>query len=155
MSSNRSEVVRIGSTPLQPPLLEQEFMATLDEQAGGVVCFTGRVRQDAQGQPEALFLDHYPGMTERIIQQHVLNACQRFTLLQVQIQHRIGKIAAGEAIVWVAVAAVHRRQAFEGCAFLMDFLKTEAPLWKKNMGNEAAWVESRPEDQQAKALWLL
>jgi molybdopterin synthase catalytic subunit len=120
---------------------------------GGVVSFTGLARSEA-GEVVALELEAYPGFTEPWIADLAQVARQRFSLLDLLIVHRIGMIAPGEAIVFVAAAARHRRQAFEGADFLMDYLKSQAPFWKKQHGQAGAhWIEPRSLDYQDLQRW--
>jgi len=120
--------------------------------AGAVVTFTGRVR--AEEGLTALKLEHYPGMTQSEIHRHIAEAERRWPLLGVIIVHRVGIMHPGEPIVLVVVAAAHRREAFEACEFLMDYLKTEAPIWKEEQrGDKSEWVAAKPFDQEAAERW--
>jgi molybdopterin synthase catalytic subunit len=120
---------------------------------GAVATFTGVARAE-EGQTTILELEAYPGFTEREIEKIAAQARARFGLLDLQVLHRIGQIAPGEPIVFVATAATHRRAAFEACDFLMDYLKSKAPFWKKEHGpGGARWVEPRPEDHADVARW--
>ena len=121
--------------------------------AGAMVQFVGVVRgQEVQ----ALELEHYPGMTEKALTAIAQAAQQRFQLLAISVIHRVGRLLQGESIVLVAVAAAHRRAAFEGAHFVMDYLKTQAPFWKKeHLRNGASrWVDARATDDSALARWL-
>jgi molybdopterin synthase catalytic subunit len=119
---------------------------------GAVASFTGFVR--AEEGLTSLSLEHYPGMTEREIGRHVEEAEKRWPLLGVTVIHRIGELKPGECIVLVAAAALHRREAFAACEFLMDHLKTQAPFWKKEIKfGETHWVEAEASDQKAKERW--
>ncbi len=131
------------------------FETAQDHASGAVVTFSGRVRVDAHcPHLQSLYLEHYPGMTERVIEQHVQQAHQRFGLLDAAVIHRVGYMQPGEVIVWVAVAAQHRRASFEGCSYLMDFLKTEAPFWKKEVAvDHESWVAAKNSDVRAKLRW--
>jgi molybdopterin synthase catalytic subunit len=122
---------------------------------GAVVTFSGICRGDEDGALiEALTLEYYPGMAEAEIERHVKEAEARWPLLGVRIVHRVGRMVPGETIVLVAVASKHRRAAFEAAEFLMDYLKTDAPFWKKEAsGGESRWVEARTEDDKARARW--
>jgi len=122
---------------------------------GAVVTFVGLVRDSAESEAiSALELEHYPGMTEKALQEIVDQAQQRWTLQGVRIVHRIGKLQPAEQIVMVAVASPHRGEAFAACEFIMDFLKTRAPFWKKEYtGQGAHWVDARVSDDQALARW--
>lgn len=124
-----------------------------DPQAGAQASFLGLVRNDG-GHLQALELEHYPGMTEQAIAAMVREAGQRFGLSGAIVRHRVGQLKVGEPIVWVLTAAPHRRAALDGCAFLIDYLKTQAPFWKKEHGAEgSAWVDAREADDAALARW--
>ena len=122
---------------------------------GAVASFVGYVRdynQDAV--VSELLLEHYPGMTEKALENIVEQAEQRWPLLRVKLVHRVGLLGLGEPIVFVAVASAHRQAAFAACQFIMDYLKTRAPFWKKEHTEQGArWVEGRDSDQQAAARW--
>lgn len=119
---------------------------------GGVASFVGVVRGDDDLQ--SLTLEHYPGMTEREIASHVEEAAKRWPLLGATIIHRVGTLKPGERIVLVVTASSHRGAAFEACEFLMDYLKTRAPFWKReDRGGESAWVEARASDDEAAKRW--
>ncbi|MEZ5893591.1 MAG: molybdenum cofactor biosynthesis protein MoaE [Parvularculaceae bacterium] len=123
--------------------------------AGAVVSFLGKVRGAHAGEAvSALELEHYPGVTERSIAEMEREARARWPLDDILIIHRVGRIGPGETIVFVAAASAHRRAAFEAADFLMDYLKTEAMLWKKEVrdGGEA-WIEPRPDDYQDAGRW--
>ncbi len=126
-----------------------------DNSVGAVATFVGYVRNTNQGiNVSSLFLEHYPGMTERSLQLIVDQAKERWPLQRVKIVHRVGLLSAGEPIVFVGVASEHRHAAFDACTFLMDALKTQAPFWKREetqSGNH--WVSSRESDQQAAKRW--
>jgi molybdopterin synthase catalytic subunit len=99
-------------------------------------------------------LEHYPGMTERAIEAMVDEARRRFDIRGVRVIHRVGALAPAEQIVLVAVSAAHRGQAFQACEFLMDYLKTQAPFWKKEQGPDGGrWVDARATDDAALARW--
>lgn len=122
---------------------------------GAVATFVGYVRDLNQGdQVSELFLEHYPGMTERSLQQIIDQAHQRWPLQRVTIVHRVGALKVGEPIVFVGVASEHRQEAFDACNFLMDYLKTRAPFWKReHTPSEERWVEGRESDQLAVNRW--
>lgn len=126
-----------------------------DGGVGAVVSFVGTVRDRSEGAAvSALELEHYPGMTESAIEAMVAEAGRRFEIRAVRVVHRVGLLRAGEQIVLVAVAAAHRGTAFEACEFLMDYLKTQAPFWKKQTTPEGArWVDARVADDAALARW--
>ena len=120
---------------------------------GARVVFSGHVR-DEQGKVRALFLEHYPGMTEAAMENIARAAQQRWPVNLIEIIHRVGELAVGDEIVRVTVCATHRRAAFEACAFLMDMLKSEVPLWKKVLSGGAwHWVEARDADAHAASRW--
>ncbi len=131
---------------------EIEALVADDPAAGAVANFVGLVRGgDGLG---ALTLEHYPGMTEREIAKIVAEAAARWQLCGVTVIHRVGRLEVGGRIVLVAVAAAHRGSAFEACAFVMDYLKTRAPFWKREeRDGKAQWVESRTSDDAAAERW--
>jgi molybdopterin synthase catalytic subunit len=124
---------------------------------GAVVTFIGYVRDLNIGQPvNELFLEHYPGMTEKSLEQIADEARERWPLLGVEIIHRMGALSVCEPIVFVGVSSKHRHMAFEACAFIMDVLKTRAPFWKRETTPEGAhWVQARDCDQNAALRWSL
>ena len=123
--------------------------------AGAVVTFLGLVRDlDGGSRIESLFLEHYPGMTESSIEAIVEEAGRRWDLMGSTVIHRVGRLEAAEQIVLVVVASSHRRDAFLACQFIMDFLKTRAPIWKKELTKEGEnWVAWRDSDLDAAAGW--
>lgn len=151
----------MAAAALQAQVQEQTFDAGALQQAlvgadsGAVVTFTGHVRGGAG--PDAvtcLELEHYPGMTERSLLAILEDAAARWVLLAAAVVHRVGRLAPGEPIVWVGVSAAHRGEAFAACEFIMDFLKTRAPFWKKeHRADGATWVESRSSDDDRAARW--
>ncbi len=123
---------------------------------GAIANFVGVVRDNTSANAlQTMELEHYPGMTERSIHDVIQRACQRWSLLAVSVIHRVGQLQPGDQIVYVGVASAHRQSAFDGCAFIMDYLKTEAPFWKKETlaSGESAWVSARDDDQQALKKW--
>ena len=121
--------------------------------AGAVVSFTGVMRDEA-GQVEAMQIEHYPAMTAPAIAAMVREAEQRWPLQNVWVVHRFGDLHPGEVIMMVATAARHRADAFAAADFLMDYLKSRAPFWKKERrANGAAWVEAKASDAAALARW--
>ena len=122
-------------------------------ETGAVASFTGLARAEG-GETKILELEAYPGFTEAQIRAIAETARTRFDLQDLMIVHRIGQIAPGEPIVFVATAAAHRRAAFEACDYLMDYLKSRAPFWKKEHGAEGArWIEPRAQDHEDIARW--
>lgn len=126
-----------------------------DPGVGAVAAFIGTVRESSQGQcVSEMELEHYPGMTERAIEAMIATATLRFDIRAARVVHRVGRLAAGAQIVMVAVASAHRGQAFQACEFLMDYLKTQAPFWKKETTPAGArWVDARGADDAALARW--
>ena len=122
-------------------------------EAGAVVTFTGHVRGGADD-VEAMTLEHYPGMTEAALAEIEAEALARWPLTGALIIHRVGRLLPGERIMMVATASPHRAAAFEAAEFLMDYLKTRAPFWKKEeVGGEGRWVDAREEDDEAADRW--
>ncbi len=131
------------------------FVGTVREWRGvpHVLADHGKARTEAPTGP-SLVLEHYPGMTERTIEAMVDEAIRRFELRGARVIHRVGPLALGDQIVLVCVSAPHRRAAFEGCEFLMDWLKTQAPFWKKEVSAQGSeWVDAREQDDAALARW--
>ena len=123
--------------------------------AGAIVTFTGICR-DEGGRLAALELEHYPGMAEAEIERIARQAAERWPLLGLTVVHRHGRIAVGQNIVLVAAASAHREAAFGAAGFLMDFLKTQAPFWKKEhaiTGGDGGWIAARQEDDAAADRW--
>ncbi len=132
---------------------ETAAFAGLAEGAGAVVTFTGLVR-DNSGQLAAMEIEHYPGMTEKAITAMVKEAMSRWSLTDALVIHRHGRLPVGEPIMMVATAARHRADAFAAAEYLMDYLKSRAPFWKKEIGNVgASWVAARDEDEAALKRW--
>ncbi|EJL6393943.1 molybdopterin synthase catalytic subunit MoaE [Vibrio navarrensis] len=123
--------------------------------AGAVVTFVGKVRDMNLGDKViGLSLEHYPGMTEKSLSEICDQAQTRWPLLSVRVIHRVGELALGDQIVLVGVSSAHRSAAFEACEFIMDFLKTKAPFWKKEITtDQTRWVESRESDSKAAQRW--
>jgi len=122
---------------------------------GAVATFVGLVRAANEGSGvSAMTLEHYPGMTERSLEEIAGEARNRWHLLGVRVIHRYGRLEPGERIVFVGVAAAHRGEAFAACEFIMDYLKTRAPFWKLEETPEGArWVDARESDDSAAARW--
>lgn len=123
---------------------------------GAVVSFVGLVRESAKNTAiSAMELEHYPGMTERALSDIIEQANKRWTLQGTTIIHRVGKLNPADRIVMVAVASAHRGEAFKACEFMIDYLKTRAPFWKKEYTEQGAhWVDARECDEQATARWF-
>jgi molybdopterin synthase catalytic subunit len=145
-------MIALSEAPFDPGALLSEFAKGRAE-VGAVATFTGLARAEAGG-TAILELEAYPGFTEAQIGKIAEQARDRFGLDDLMIRHRVGKIAPGEPIVFVATAACHRRAAFEACDFLMDYLKSRAPFWKKAHGPDGdRWIEPRAEDHADIARW--
>ncbi len=121
---------------------------------GAVAAFVGLVREIAGDGASILELEHYPGMTERSIERILAKADARWNLLGARVVHRIGRLRSTDQIVLVLCAAGHRAEAFAACEFIMDFLKTDAIFWKKELTKDSErWVESTPDDRARVAAW--
>jgi molybdopterin synthase catalytic subunit len=122
---------------------------------GAIASFVGLARDLNEGSGvAAMTLEHYPGMTEKALTALVGEACSRWSLLDVTVIHRVGRLLPGDPIVLVAVASQHRGEAFAACEFIMDALKTRAPFWKKEETPDGErWVEARASDDAAAARW--
>lgn len=122
---------------------------------GAIACFVGLARDfSEQPQVQALYLEHYPGMTEKSLEDIARQAGERWSLQGVRIIHRVGELRAGDQIVLVAVSSVHRGEAFAACEFIMDYLKVKAPFWKKEItATGEHWVQARETDQQRAEHW--
>ena len=141
--------VRVTSDPID---LAAELAAGEAGGAGAIASFTGIVRSD-DGVTE-LELEHYPGMTQAALTGLAETATARWSLLGATIVHRVGRMAIGDRIVFVATAALHRKEALDACAFRIDRLKTGAPFWKRERRGEAAqWVEAKTSDDHAADRW--
>ncbi|WP_420517068.1 molybdopterin synthase catalytic subunit MoaE [Proteus mirabilis] len=126
------------------------------ESDGAVVTFTGKVRNHNLGdEVNTLTLEHYPGMTEKALNDIVEQARARWLLQRVSVIHRVGQLNIGEEIVFVGVTSAHRHSAFESAEFIMDFLKTRAPFWKKEglSANQDRWVDARQSDYDLAKRW--
>ena len=126
-----------------------------DANVGAVAAFIGTVRDRNDGQGvSSMELEHYPGMTERAIEAMIDEAVQRFDIRAARVIHRVGLLQPQDQIMMVAVTSAHRGAAFQACEFLMDYLKTQAPFWKKEQTPEGArWVDARSSDDAAVARW--
>ncbi|WP_397423155.1 molybdenum cofactor biosynthesis protein MoaE [Phenylobacterium sp.] len=145
-------MIRLTETPFDPGALLTAFSKARTE-TGAIATFTGLARAE-HGSTAILELEAYPGFTEAEISRIAAEAHARWSLHDLTILHRVGQIAPGEAIVFVATAAGHRRAAFEACDFLMDYLKSRAPFWKKEYGPDGArWVEPSAQDHLDRDRW--
>ncbi|MCY4753916.1 molybdenum cofactor biosynthesis protein MoaE [Pelomonas aquatica] len=134
---------------------ETHALRAEDGGVGAVVAFVGTVREhDSGAAVSAMELEHYPGMTEAAIEAMVDAAFARFDIRAARVIHRVGLLQARDQIVLVLVTSAHRGQAFQACEFLMDYLKTQAPFWKKEHTPDGAhWVDARVADDEALARW--
>lgn len=134
--------------------LESAGFAAGHTDMGAIVTFTGLVRDLADDPLKAMEIEHYPGMTEKALYAIAEQAQARFALGDVLIIHRHGRLVPGEMIMMVATAAPHRKDAFDGASFLMDYLKSRAPFWKREiMASGAQWVASKEADEDALGRW--
>jgi molybdopterin synthase catalytic subunit len=145
-------MIRLTEAPFDPGAELSAFTAGRSE-TGAVATFTGIARAE-QGRTAILELEAYPGFTEAEIGRIADQARDRFALHDLAILHRVGRIGPGEPIVFVATAASHRRAAFEACDFLMDYLKSRAPFWKKEHGPDGPrWIEPTAQDHADRERW--
>ena len=144
-------MIRVSDIAFEP---ETELLAFREglADAGAVASFTGIARD--VGHIDALTLSHYPGFTEKQIESFAAQAKDRWPVQDILILHRVGRMQVGEPIVLVAVAAAHRREAFEACDYLMDRLKCDAPFWKQETARgETRWIEPRGQDRRDLKRW--
>ena len=122
--------------------------------AGAIVSFTGVTRDVSEGDMIAMEIEHYPGMTERALAEIRAEAMERFKLADAMVIHRHGRLAPGEVIMMVATASRHRADAFQGAEFLMDYLKSRAPFWKREVTARGSdWVAAKDDDEAALNRW--
>ncbi|OON38864.1 molybdenum cofactor biosynthesis protein MoaE [Izhakiella australiensis] len=145
--------IRVGEAPFS--LADEYSWLSQNAEDGAIVTFTGKVRNHNLGDSvAALTLEHYPGMTERVLSELVDDARRRWPLQRAVVIHRVGALYPGDDIVLVGISAAHRSAAFAAAEFLMDTLKTRAPFWKRETtGQGERWVEARDSDQQAVQRW--
>ena len=155
---NHSILVKLQKDQIAVGSLIEKLMdlSEREGEVGAIATFIGRVRgKEGTRQVDELFLEHYPTMTEKKITEIVCNACNKFSINGCIVVHRIGKLVPGELIVFVGVTSRHRRDAFEACSYVMAFLKTEDPFWKKEKGSKGEkWIKSRDIDYLARDAWL-
>ncbi|HSS64267.1 MAG TPA: molybdopterin synthase catalytic subunit MoaE [Gammaproteobacteria bacterium] len=146
--------VVIQKAPFEAGKVIREVCAH-DPEIGAVASFIGLMRDRNEGDfVKRMMLEHYPGMTEKAIGEIVDEAKQRWKLINVRVVHRVGELEPTDPIVLVVVASSHRRAAFEACEFIMDYLKTRAPFWKKEITRKGErWVQSRESDREAAGRW--
>lgn len=123
-------------------------------QIGAVVTFCGLVREFDKGKGKHLLIEHFPNMTEKVLSEIIQQAKQNWPIFNVHIIHRIGTLTLGEQIVFIGVNSPHRDAAFKACEFIIDYLKTKAPFWKKAINSESEyWIEVKDSDKQAQERW--
>lgn len=149
-----SAVVRVQLAPFDTGA-EIERLHAWNPSVGAVACFVGVARDFNDGAEVAgLTLEHYPGMTEKAISEIVERTKTRWKILDITVIHRVGLLRPTDPIVLVIVASTHRHDAFDACAFIMDYLKTRAPFWKKERTvNGDRWVDARDSDEAALSRW--
>ena len=147
-------VVSVQQEDFDISALQRQLLAG-EQEEGAVATFTGYVRAANTGREvRSMELEHYPGMTESSIQAILERACKRWPLLAVSVVHRVGRLQPGDQIVWVGVSSAHREASFSACEFIMDYLKNEAPFWKKEEGPQGtSWVEARAGDRERASRW--
>jgi molybdopterin synthase catalytic subunit len=151
-----TRTIRIQAEPFDVAAETATLTATRRADIGALVAFTGLCR-DEGGRLTALELEHYPGMAEAEIDRIAAQAEKRWPLLGLTVIHRFGRISPGEEIVLVLAASAHRMAAFEAASFMMDYLKTQAPFWKREHlkdGTVGAWVEAKEADDRAMERWV-
>lgn len=145
--------MRLQSEPFDPGAEINAFLERRAD-AGALVCFTGTVRSDPDNPVETLTLEHHPGLAQTRIEAIATDAIERFALTDLGVIHRFGTLRRGAPIVLVMALAPHRQAAFDAAGYAMDYLKTDAPFWKKESGPEGEhWVEARAEDMSARERW--
>ena len=146
-------IIRIQTADFDLASLNRELLAGRSD-VGAIASFIGLVR-DLEGDPlQQMTLEHYPGMTEKALQGIAVKAQTRWQLADLAIIHRVGELKPADQIVMVSVLSAHRGDAFAACEFIMDYLKTEAPFWKKETSEQGSkWVETRKSDIVAKNKW--
>lgn len=135
---------------------ELDALRRQSKETGALVSFTGLVRDFSDEEEiEGIYLEHYPGMCEKALEKIIAEARQRWSLLGVRVIHRIGQLQPGEQIVLVATASQHRADAFAACEFIIDYLKTAAPFWKREQTTHGThWLETKASDEQRMQRWF-
>ena len=149
-------MIQVQEADFDPTALTDELRARTGAQAGALVTFTGYVRDFSPESPtDTLYLEHYPGMCERELETIAATARQRWNLAGTVIVHRVGALPREARIVFVATASAHRGDAFRGCEYIIDALKTRAPFWKRETlaSGEQFWVEQRQADDERTQAW--
>lgn len=144
--------ISVTSDAIDETTIREKLVADRKD-IGAFVGFSGLVREIEVGSTAPLELEHYPIMTEKVLSEIANEAIDRFDLIDAAIVHRVGIMQVGEEIVYVAAASRHRQSAFDGANFMMDYLKTRAPFWKKE--GDGSWVTARDSDEDAFAKWKI
>ncbi len=146
-------IIRVQTEDFDSAAVTRELIGSRCD-VGAITSFIGLVR-DLPDQPlQHMTLEHYPGMTEKSLQNIVERARERWSILDCAVVHRVGDLQPADQIVLVCVLSAHRKDAFSACEFIMDYLKTEAPFWKKETGEAgSAWVDAKNSDNEAKNRW--
>ena len=146
-------IIRVQAEDFDITALHRELLAGRTD-VGAIASFIGLVRDLERDPLQQMTLEHYPGMTEAALQDIAGRAQQRWEIADLGIIHRVGALTPADQIVLVSVLSAHRADAFAACQFIMDYLKTEAPFWKKEVSEQGVkWVESRDSDQLARDKW--
>jgi len=146
-------IIRVQHEDFDTASLQRELVAGRSD-VGAIASFIGLVRDLAADPLQQMELEHYPGMTEKALENIARRACERWQVLDLAIIHRVGALKPADQIVLVMVASPHRGDAFAACEFIMDYLKTEAPFWKKETSDQGEnWVEARKSDIFAQKKW--
>ncbi|TVO76635.1 molybdopterin synthase catalytic subunit MoaE [Sedimenticola selenatireducens] len=146
--------IKVQKEPFDMTTIQEELRLA-SPGIGAVVTFVGQMRDINEGDTvSTMTLEHYPGMTERALQAIVDEADERWDLMGIRVVHRVGPLQPLDPIVLVAVASAHRGEAFQACEFIIDYLKTRAPFWKKEQTPDGErWVDARHSDDQAESRW--
>ena len=146
-------IIRVQAEDFDMAALNRELLQGRTD-TGAVASFIGLVRDLEDARLEQMTLEHYPGMTEKALQEIADKACERWQVLDLAIIHRVGDLKPGDQIVMVSVLGAHRGDAFSACEFIMDYLKNDAPFWKKEISDKGTeWVKSRKSDIIKQKQW--
>lgn len=146
-------IVRVQTEDFDTAAIQRELTRGRHD-VGALASFIGLVRDRDDDPLATMELEHYPGMTENALSRIAAEACERWQVLDYAVIHRVGKLHPGDQIVLVMVLSAHRGDAFAACEFIMDYLKTDAPLWKKETGTQGSdWVQARKSDLFAQKKW--
>lgn len=149
-------MIRIQTEDFDTSEIQQYLRNAAPAKTGAICMFTGLVREFGdQRDVHAIELEHYPGMTEKQLEKIVDMAKERWPILAACVIHRVGVLELDEQIVAVAVSSSHREAAFEACSFIMDYLKKDATIWKKEIGDHARWVEPKQSDMDRAESWKI